>query len=74
VREVGRQRAGGGHALETVGGACIDRADQKTDNIVHYVVNTNFHWDHEQGSQAYASSWPVGIEIISCEATRNNIQ
>ena len=41
---------------------------------MYYVVNTNFHWDHEQGSQAYASSWPVGIEIISCEATRNNIQ
>src|SRR5215471_3766000 len=38
------------------------------------VVNTHFHSDHYQGNQAYPSSWPAGVEIISSEATRANIQ
>jgi glyoxylase-like metal-dependent hydrolase (beta-lactamase superfamily II) len=38
------------------------------------VVNTHFHWDHYQGNQAYPSSWPAGVEIISSTATRLNIE
>jgi cyclase len=38
------------------------------------VVNTHFHWDHYQGNQAYPSSWPAGVEIISSQATRENIE
>jgi glyoxylase-like metal-dependent hydrolase (beta-lactamase superfamily II) len=38
------------------------------------VVNTHFHWDHSQGNEAYLSSWPAGVEIISSEATRANLE
>jgi len=37
-------------------------------------VNTHFHWDHYQGNQALSPSWPTGVEIISSEATRFNIE
>jgi glyoxylase-like metal-dependent hydrolase (beta-lactamase superfamily II) len=38
------------------------------------VVNTHFHWDHSLGNEAYLSSWPAGVEIISSEATRANLE
>jgi glyoxylase-like metal-dependent hydrolase (beta-lactamase superfamily II) len=41
---------------------------------LEFVVNTHFHWDHYQGNEAYPSSWPAGVEIISSEATRTSIE
>lgn len=37
-------------------------------------MNTHFHRDHYQGNQAYPSSWPAGVEIISSQATRESIE
>lgn len=62
------------HSKPSAARALIEQIKKLTDQPVRYVVNTHFHWDHYQGNQAYPSSWPAGIEIISSEATRNNIQ
>ena len=37
-------------------------------------MNTHFHWDHTQGGQNYPAAWPAGLEIISSEKTRGNIE
>src|ERR1700719_4692475 len=54
--------------------ALIEQIKRLRPKPVKYVVNTHFHWDHYQGNEAYPSSWPAGVEIISSEATRQNIQ
>jgi glyoxylase-like metal-dependent hydrolase (beta-lactamase superfamily II) len=48
--------------------------EELTPMPVKFVVNTHFHWDRYQGNEAYPSSWPVGVEIISSEATRTSIE
>src|SRR5215831_20718251 len=62
------------HSKPSAARALIEQIKKITDQPVRYVVNTHFHWDHYQGNQAYPSSWPAGIDIISSEATRNNIE
>jgi cyclase len=62
------------HSKPSAARALIEQIKKITDKPVRYVVNTHFHWDHYQGNQAYPSSWPAGIEIISSEATRANIE
>ena len=52
----------------------IEQIKKLTPKPVKYVVNTHFHWDHSQGDEAYLTAWPAGIEIISSEATRANIE
>ena len=62
------------HSKPSAARALIEQIKKLTPKPVRYVVNTHFHWDHYQGNEAYPSSWPAGIEIISSEATRQNIQ
>jgi cyclase len=62
------------HSKPSAARALIEQIKRLTDKPVKYVVNTHFHWDHYQGNQAYPSSWPAGVEIISSEATRLNIE
>src|SRR5215468_87821 len=62
------------HSKPSAARALIEQIKKLTPKPVKYVVNTHFHWDHYQGNQAYPSSWPAGVEIISSEATRNNIR
>ena len=61
------------HSKPSAARALIEQIKKITDKPVRYVVNTHFHWDHYQGNQAYPSSWPAGVEIISSRATRDNI-
>lgn len=62
------------HSKPSAARALIEQIKSITDKPVRYVVNTHFHWDHYQGNQAYPSSWPAGVEIISSRATRENIE
>ena len=62
------------HSKPSAARELITEIKKLTDKPVRYVVNTHFHWDHYQGNQAYPASWPAGVEIISSEATRNNIE
>jgi glyoxylase-like metal-dependent hydrolase (beta-lactamase superfamily II) len=51
----------------------IEQIGKLTPKPVKYVVNTHFHWDHS-GNEAYLSSWPAGVEIISSQATRETLE
>ena len=62
------------HSKPSAARGLIEQIKKMTDQPVKYVVNTHFHWDHYQGNQAYPSSWPAGVEIISSEATRASIE
>jgi glyoxylase-like metal-dependent hydrolase (beta-lactamase superfamily II) len=62
------------HSKPSAARGLIEQIKKMTDKPVKYVVNTHFHWDHYQGNQAYPSSWPAGVEIISSEATRASIE
>jgi len=62
------------HSKPSAARALIEQIKKITGQPVRYVVNTHFHWDHYQGNQAYPSSWPAGVEIISSRATRENIE
>lgn len=62
------------HSKPSAARALIAEIKAITDKPVKYVVNSHFHWDHYQGNQAYPSSWPQGVQIISSEATRESIE
>ncbi len=62
------------HAKPSAARGLIQQIKKLTPLPVRYVVNTHFHYDHYQGNQAYPSAWPAGVEIISSEVTRENVE
>jgi glyoxylase-like metal-dependent hydrolase (beta-lactamase superfamily II) len=52
----------------------MEQIKSVTPKPVKYVVDTHFHWDHYYGNEVYLGAWPAGVEIISSEATRQNIE
>jgi cyclase len=62
------------HSKPSAARALIEQIKKLTPKPVKFGVNTHFHWDHYQGNEAYPSSWPAGVEIISSEATRTSIE
>ncbi len=62
------------HSKPSAARALIAQIKTLTDKPVRFVVDSHFHWDHYQGNEAYPSSWPAGVEIISSEATRESIE
>jgi cyclase len=43
-----------------------------TKQPIRKIINTHFHWDHWQGNQAYAATFP-NLEIITSERTKDNL-
>jgi cyclase len=43
-----------------------------TQNPIHKLINTHFHWDHWQGNEVYAEA-SAHLEIIVSERTRQNL-
>src|SRR5204863_10215216 len=62
------------HSKPSASRALIEQIKKLTPKPVKFVVNTHFHWDHYQGNEAYPSSWPAGVEIISSQPTRTSIE
>lgn len=54
--------------------ALLEQIKTVTAKPVKYVVDTHFHWDHYQGNEVFLAAWPAGVEIISSETTRDNIE
>ncbi len=61
------------HSIPSAARSLIAQIKTLTDKPVKYVVDTHFHFDHYRGNEAYPNAWPGGVEIISSEATRENI-
>jgi glyoxylase-like metal-dependent hydrolase (beta-lactamase superfamily II) len=61
------------HSKPSAARTLIRQIARLTPKPVRYVVDSHFHWDHMQGNQAYPSAFPSSVEIISTEATRENI-
>lgn len=62
------------HSKPSAARALIRQIARLTPKRVRYVVNSHFHWDHMRGNEAYPSAFPSNIQIISTQATRENIE
>ncbi len=62
------------HLAPLAAHSLIEQIKGVTDKPVKYVVNTHFHLDHDLGNQSYAAEWKGGLEIISSEVTRKNLE
>ncbi|HEY7514324.1 MAG TPA: MBL fold metallo-hydrolase [Vicinamibacteria bacterium] len=62
------------HSRPSSARALIDQIKAVTEKPVRYAVDTHFHWDHAQGSQAYPVAFPRQVAIVASEATRESLK
>lgn len=60
------------HSKPSAARALVNSISEITRTPVRQVINTHFHWDHWQGNEAYATTFPE-IEIIASQTTRANM-
>ena len=54
--------------------ALLEQIKTVTPKPVKYVVDTHFHWDHYYCNEVFLNALPTGVQIISSEKTRENIE
>ena len=60
------------HSKPSAAHALYKEIQGMTKQPVRKVINTQFHWDHWQGNQVYATQSPQ-LEIITSERTKENL-
>jgi glyoxylase-like metal-dependent hydrolase (beta-lactamase superfamily II) len=60
------------HLVPRVARAVIARIRALTDKPVHWVINTHWHDDHNNGNQSYRDQFP-GLEILAHENTAGTL-
>ncbi|MCI0723860.1 MAG: MBL fold metallo-hydrolase, partial [Acidobacteria bacterium] len=61
------------HSKPSAAKALLKQISKVTRNPVRYVVNTHFHYDHARGNQAFFSSYPHEVTLISSVQTRKDL-
>jgi cyclase len=61
------------HSKPSAAKGLLRQIGKITRNPVRYVVNTHFHYDHARGNQAFFSSYPHEVTLISSEQTRKDL-
>ena len=56
------------HSKPSAARALLTHVREVTSRPVRYLVNTHFHWDHWQGNEVYADTFP-GVEVVTNDIT-----
>ncbi|MGH9962813.1 MAG: MBL fold metallo-hydrolase, partial [Pyrinomonadaceae bacterium] len=61
------------HSKPSAAKGLLKQIGKITHMPVRYVVNTHFHYDHARGNQAFFTSYPHEVTLISSEQTRKDL-